>query len=305
MSVLQSINASSSPEVQMNENFETIEWTAVYGRRHPVTSGLTWGYYGGYWSGIEITAGTVTLTDDTTNYLVVERATGTLSSSTATTNWDNSEDYARVYAITTLDSVVTDVEDYRAGPNGVHGGGEVAGGGGGTVGKHAVPVLAAAMRPSVSGGCATLAAIATSANQPDIVTLDFDSSTQEFAQFSIPMPSSWNEGTVTFKPIWSHAATTTNFGVVWSLAGVAVGDDDAIGAAFGTEQESADTGGTTNDLYIGPESSAITIAGTPSAGDVVFFRISRVTDSSSDTLAVDARLHGIVLFITTEAETDS
>lgn len=173
------------------------------------------------------------------------------------------------------------------------------------IGKHAVPVAAGAMRPSVTGGCAALAAVASGSNLPDIVTLDFDASTPEYAQFSVAMPKSWNEGTVTFKPIWSHPATATNFGVVWSLQAVAVSNDDTIGAAFGTAATVADTGGTTDDLYLGNESSAITIAGTPAAEDVAFFRVSRVTGDGSDTMAVDARLHGIVLFISTDAGTDA
>lgn len=175
----------------------------------------------------------------------------------------------------------------------------------GTSGKHAIYVAAGSMRPSVTGGCAALAGIASAANQPDIVTLDFDTTTQEYAQFGVVMPKSWNEGTVTFRAHWSHAATTTNFGVVWDLQAVAVSDDDAIAVAFGTAQTSTDTGGTTNDVYTSPESSAITVAGTPAAEDMVFFRLSRVTGNGSDTMAIDARLHGITLYITTDAETDA
>jgi len=172
-------------------------------------------------------------------------------------------------------------------------------------GRHAVFVAAGSMLPSVSGGCAELAAVASASNKPDILTLNFDATTEEYAQFSFAMPESWNEGTVTFKPVWSHAATTTNFGVVWALQGVAVSDDDPIAATYGTAQTSTDVGGTTDDLYIGPESSAITIAGTPAAGDVVHFRVSRVAANGSDTLAVDARLHGIVLYLTTDAALDT
>lgn len=174
-----------------------------------------------------------------------------------------------------------------------------------TAGRHAIWVAAGSITPSATGGCAALATIASAANQPDIQTLDFDTTTQEYAQFSIRMPKSWNEGTVTFVPVWSHAATTTNFGVVWDLQGYAASDDDAIATAFGTAQTSTDTGGTTNDVYMGPESSAITIAGTPAAEDLVFFRLSRVTGNGSDTMAIDARLHGITLYMTTDAETDA
>ena len=178
-------------------------------------------------------------------------------------------------------------------------------GGGSNAGKHAIPIMAGAMLPSVSGGCAPLDYVATAADKPDLVHLSFDPSTAEYAQFSMPMPKSWDEGTVTFKPVWSHPSTTTNFGVVWQLQAVAVSNDDAISVAYGTAQTSTDTGGTTDDLYLGPESSAITIAGTPASEDFVFFRISRLPTDGSDTMAVDARLHGIMLYITTDAATDA
>jgi hypothetical protein len=181
----------------------------------------------------------------------------------------------------------------------------LAGSGGSTAGKHAVPVMAGAIAPSVTGGCATLVSIASAANQPDIVTLDFDATTQEYAQFAIPMPKSWNEGTITAQFRWSHAATTTNFGVVWNIQAVAVSDDDPIAVAFGTAQQVADTGGTTNDLYVTAETPAITVAGTPATGDTVYFRVSRVVGDGSDNMAVDARLHSVVLFITTDADTDA
>jgi hypothetical protein len=174
-----------------------------------------------------------------------------------------------------------------------------------TVGRHAIFIAAGSISPSVSGGCAAVVGIASAASQPDIRSLDFDTTTQEYAQFAITMPKSWNEGTVTFAALWSHAATTTNFGVVWDLQGYAASDDDAIATAFGTAQTSTDTGGTTNDIYMSPESAAITIAGSPAAQDTVFFRLSRVTGNGSDTMAIDARLMGIVLYITTDADTDA
>lgn len=171
-------------------------------------------------------------------------------------------------------------------------------------GKHTIWIPASAMVPRTTNGAAPGTA-EMSSNKNMVKTLDFDASTQEFAQFEIAMPKSWNEGTVTFQPVWSHPSTTTNFGVVWALQGVATSDDDALDVAFGTEQTSTDTGGTTNDRYIGPESSAITIGGTPAEGDVVQFQVKRVPADGSDTMAVDARLHGIKLYITNNAATDA
>jgi len=118
---LQTVNASASPEVAMNENAETLDHQAVYGKRQPVTTGLTWGYYGGRWGGFAITAGTLTLTNAATNYIVVLKSTGAISVSTASTNWDNTELYSRVYKLTTAGNVVTAEEDHRVGVYGVMG----------------------------------------------------------------------------------------------------------------------------------------------------------------------------------------
>ena len=174
-----------------------------------------------------------------------------------------------------------------------------------TKGKHAVPMAAGSMTPSSTGGCAALANIASASNQPDIATLDFDATTQEYAQFAIPMPKSWDKGTITALFNWSHAATTVNFGVVWNIQAVAVSNDDTIAVNFGTAQQVADTGGTTNDLYVTSETPAITVGGSPANGDTVFFRVSRVTGDGGDTMAIDARLHSVILFITTDADNDA
>jgi hypothetical protein len=170
-------------------------------------------------------------------------------------------------------------------------------------GKKKLWIPAGAMKARTTNGPAS-GNNETGTNDLQYGTLDFDATTEEGAWFSIAMPKGWNEGTVTFRPVWTHGSTTVNFGVVWSLSGVAFSDDDALDTAAGTAQTSTDTGGTTEDLYRGPESAAITIAGSPAAEDVVFFLVKRVAANGSDTLAVDAKLIGIELFITTDANTE-
>lgn len=122
----------ASAEVIVNEALETLQHQAVYGKDHGHTSGLVWGYYGGMWGGFLIVADTVTLTDASANYFVVEIATGDPSVSTANTDWLDTANFVRVYKITTAGGVVTAVEDHRAGPSGVSfgGGGGVGGGAG-------------------------------------------------------------------------------------------------------------------------------------------------------------------------------
>lgn len=171
-------------------------------------------------------------------------------------------------------------------------------------GLHTIWIPATAMVARTTNGAAA-GTVETSTNKVMLKTLDFDTSTQEFAQFAIRMPKSWDEGTVTAAFTWSHPSTTTNFGVVWALEAVALSDDDAGDAAFGTAQTVTDTGGTTNDIYVSPTTSAITIGGTPASEDWVVFQAKRVPSDGSDTMAVDARLHGISLFLTIDAATDA
>lgn len=302
---MQQVNAAANPEVQVNENFETLYHAAVYGKRQPVTTGLTWGYYGGRWSGLSVSDGTVTLTDDATNYIVVNRTTGAVSVSTSATNWNDTAGYARVYKMTTADGFVVDnsVEDHRSGAGGVHGPVTTSVG---TLGRHSFPVFAGAMTPRVTNGCAALATVEISASQPNVTTLDFDASTQEYAHFVVFFPKSWDRGTITFQPIVSHSSGGSSFNVVFSLAAVHVANDGTMGVSFGTAVQSQLDCGTADDLYIGPESGPLTVAGSPASASVipVFFQISRVTGDSSDDLDIDARLHGIMIHMTTNSETD-
>lgn len=170
-------------------------------------------------------------------------------------------------------------------------------------GKQTIFVPAVAMISRTTNG-PSAGNVESTTNKVMSKTLDFDTTTQEFAQFSVWFPKSWNLGTVTFQPVFSQLTTAAG-GVVFGLAGVAISDADDIDAAFGTAQTSTKTAGTLNKYYIGPESSAITIAGTPAAGDVIVFQINRTVADGSDTLAQDARLHGIRLFFTTNAATDA
>ena len=171
-------------------------------------------------------------------------------------------------------------------------------------GKHTVYIPASAMIARTTNGAAA-GSVETTTSKIMFSTLDFDATTQEFGQFSVQMPKSWNESTVTAAFTWSHAATTTNFGAVFALEAVALSDGDAGDAAFGTAQQVADTGGTTNMIYRTSATSAITIAGSPAAEDWVVFQVKRVPADASDTMAVDARLHGVTLYITTDAITDA
>jgi hypothetical protein len=172
-------------------------------------------------------------------------------------------------------------------------------------GKQTVFIPAAAMRPTVSNGCSALTDVETTAGRPDMTVLDFDASSDEHAQFQIPFPKSWNLSTVTFQVFWTSTAADTD-GVAWGLQGVAVSDNDTIDVAYGTAVVVTDDAqGTAEDMYVTAESSAVTIAGTPADDDMIFFRFFRDVSDGNDDMTEDARLIGIKLFFTTDAENDT
>lgn len=110
--------SQASKEVTANAFFDAASQGLTYGRRASTSTGLTWGYYGG---NVRITAGTlsqiangtIALTASTTNYVVALKGTGAVSVSTATTNWNNSTLYWRLYSIVTGASTVTSWTDAR------------------------------------------------------------------------------------------------------------------------------------------------------------------------------------------------
>ena len=171
-------------------------------------------------------------------------------------------------------------------------------------GKESIWVPSGAMYPSTTNGCAVIAQVETTALRPDLRVLDFDASSDEFAQFAIAFPKGWNEGTVTFQPCWTVTGTNTGT-VAWQLGGIAVSSDDTINTAFGTlvATTALAFSGTSNDLMVSVESGAVTIAGSPAVNDQVFFQINR--DVSADTQTGDARLLGVRLFFTTNAANDA
>jgi hypothetical protein len=171
-------------------------------------------------------------------------------------------------------------------------------------GKQTMWIPAGAMYPSSTNPCAALTQVETTALRPDLKVLDFATGADEFAQFSVAFPKSWNEGTVSFQPFWTVTGTDTGT-VAWQLGGIAVSSDDSINTAFGTlvATTALAHSGTSNDLMVSVESGAVTIAGSPAAGDCCFFQINR--DVSADNQAGDARLVGIKLFFTTDAGNDS
>ena len=171
-----------------------------------------------------------------------------------------------------------------------------------SAGKETIWVPANAMYGNTTNGAE--AAQTELGNGPELKTLAFDKDSDEFAQFAVAFPKSWNEGTVTFQAFFTGNSTNTG-NVAWKLAGTALADNGSLNTAFGTAVQATAKAhsGTAYDLDVTAESGAVTIAGSPSTDEYVFFEVSR--DVSADDFSSDALLLGIKLFFTTDAGNDA
>jgi len=171
-------------------------------------------------------------------------------------------------------------------------------------GKETIWVPATAMFGPTTNP-ADAAQVETTATRPDLNVFDFDAGTKQYTQFSIGMPKSWNEGTVTYQVYWSPSTTNTG-DCIFGLQGVACADGDTIDVAYGTAVNVTDAGiGTVEDQQISAESGAVTIAGSPAAGEQTYFQLYRDAADGSDTFTGECRVLGIKLFFTTDAANDA
>ena len=147
--------------------------------------------------------------------------------------------------------------------------------------------------------------VETTALRPDLKVFDFAAAADDFVQFSVAFPKSWNEGTITYQCFWTPSTTNTG-DCIFGLQGVSCGDSDTIDVAYGTAINVTDAGiGTVNDQQVSAESSAVTIAGSPAVDQQTYFQFFRDANAGGDTFTGVARLLGIKIFFTTDAANDA
>jgi hypothetical protein len=109
----------SSKEVTANALFDAASVATLWGRRASTTTGLTWGYYGGWFNG-QISNGTVSLTASSTNYLMADASTGAVTVNTS----GFTAGKIPLYQVMTGSTTVTSYTDRRSyAPQALAGGG--------------------------------------------------------------------------------------------------------------------------------------------------------------------------------------
>lgn len=147
--------------------------------------------------------------------------------------------------------------------------------------------------------------VETATNKVNFKGTKFMASTSNMVhEFGIPMPDNYDGGTITAKPyMWTSSNNVSNNTIIFGLQGVSYGNEDAMDAAYGTAQESTTTvvSSIANKVIIGAATPAITIAGTPVAGEWVQFRTYR---KGTDTFSNDVILLGWMASYTTDNYSD-
>tara|TARA_R110000823_G_scaffold91674_3_gene201754 strand:- start:996 stop:1499 length:504 start_codon:yes stop_codon:yes gene_type:complete len=165
-------------------------------------------------------------------------------------------------------------------------------------------VPSSAMYATTTNG-ADSAQVETTAVRPDMKVLDFDASTDQYAQFSVAFPKSWNEGTITYQVYWTPSNTNTG-NCQFGMQAVAVGDGDTIDIAFSGPTKLIDAGiGTVEDQQVSVVSGNLTIAGSPAVDQLTYFQFFRDAADGADNFTGEARLLGVKIFYTTDAANDA
>lgn len=155
-------------------------------------------------------------------------------------------------------------------------------------------VGAGSMIPRTTDG-AEAGSAETATNKIMSDTLDFDGTTQEFAQVAVAMPDEWDRSTVKVKVFWMPATGASAADTVeWGLKAGAYSNDDALDAALGSEVTVGDAVIAVGDVHVTAASGAVTVGGSPALGDLIVFQVSR-NPAGTDDMAEDALLLGIMI----------
>ena len=140
--------------------------------------------------------------------------------------------------------------------------------------------------------------------------LEFHAATPKHAQFALAMPKGWDAGDLSVSLLWTARSGAGT--VRWAIQAAAVGDDDALDAAFSDPAIVEDALLAAEDLHETPESAGIAAAGA-AAGErstnqygagLVQLRIYRDAAHESDTLTAAAQLLGARIRFRIDAAND-
>jgi hypothetical protein len=164
-------------------------------------------------------------------------------------------------------------------------------------------VPASAMRNHVSTSASCGDTHDSGATDYATTVCSFDTASDELADFTIALPKSWDEGTLTATFWWTSEGATTTQTVDWEIACTSYSDGNNLNPTFAAPQAANDTYAAAGFTHKSAATSAMTCDSTPASEDWTIFQIRR--DVSDDTLDVDALLIGVMLKYTDNAANEN
>lgn len=157
----------------------------------------------------------------------------------------------------------------------------------GSLTQRSFPVHASAMVPATTSGCG-VGSYEVSGNSFNYDTIEFDTGSDEYADFIYTMPTNYSGGNISARFIWTAdsgnvSTSTVKFGV----AARALADGQDMNLSFPTRTTVTDTYLGSGYTHISDYATGIAISGSASGSTPVMFKVSRDT---TDNVPVDAKL---------------
>ncbi len=132
--------------------------------------------------------------------------------------------------------------------------------------------------------------------------MDFADGSTTKAQARFYLPKSYDAATITYRLIWLNG---TSGNVRWAVRIRSLSDDQSLDSPLGTAViQDLVAGSAVDDVNIGAESGALTIAGA-GGEEYALLEVSREGGHANDTMSGTATLIGIVFLYNTNAGTDA
>lgn len=173
-------------------------------------------------------------------------------------------------------------------------------GGGGAATRTGVPreiyIDAAAMVPRTSNPPEVLSQ-EQGTSKVHMDKLAFDKSSQEWVNFKVAMPSTWDRQPVKAKFYWEPRGGSNGQVVEWAIQCVGFKDGDAIDSGFGAARTVQDTRLLADGVHLSAATAGIEVAGYygTSLNPLLNFAVRRMADNGGDTLDADANLLGVLI----------
>lgn len=148
----------------------------------------------------------------------------------------------------------------------------------------------------------TLSTVETAGNGLMLKTLNFINSGYKFAQFAVRMPKAWDRGNLSIAFTWS--SDTTGGVVTWGAGAVGISTGTALNTTW-SDSVALSQSAMGAELCHHSTFAALPITGTITDTTIVYFRVFRRADDTSDTFPGTIRLHGVTLAYTTTALNDA